>query len=43
MDKVSYWQKRVLYYRHKYGKDSIEVKSAKLNLKNAKEGGVKNG
>jgi len=32
---VKYWQQRIKYYRRKYGKDSIEVKSAKLNLQKA--------
>jgi len=32
MEKIEYWQKRIKYYQRKYGKDSIEVKSAKTNL-----------
>ena len=39
MDKVLYWQKRVKYYQRKYGKNSIELKSAKLNLQKAKAEG----
>ena len=38
-----YWRKRVTYYRRKYGKDSHEVKMARLNLKATQEknkGGV---
>ena len=35
MEKVLYWQKRIKYYQRKFGKNSIEVKSAKLNLKQA--------
>ena len=35
MERVLYWQKRVQFYRRKYGKDSIELKSAKLNLQQA--------
>ena len=27
-----YWEKRVAYYTRKYGKDSVEVKSARLNM-----------
>jgi len=34
---VEYWKKRVRYYTRKYGKNSIEVKSAKLNLEKAKD------
>jgi len=31
-EKIEYWRKRVTYYSRKYGKNSIEVKSARLNL-----------
>ena len=30
-----YWEKRVKYYIRKYGKNSIETKAARLNLKAA--------
>ena len=33
-----YWEKRIKYYIRKYGKDSIEVKTAKLNLEAAIRG-----
>jgi len=41
-EKIKCWEKEVKYFARKYGKDSIEVKSAKLNLRLALEKGEKN-
>jgi len=32
VEKIMYWKKRVIHYKRKYSKNSIEAKSAKLNL-----------
>jgi len=37
IDKIEDWKKSVAYFRRKYGKNSIEAKSAKLNLEIARK------
>ena len=32
LEQIEYWKKRVKFYRRKYGKNSIELESALLNL-----------